>query len=127
MSFQVQLHVPIFLLVHSIALFFFVRLGQELSATVSDGSRCVLVLESLRLCCRVFFSLNWQDLPEFFEDHIAEWMGEFERYLCYEKFSLGADVDDDEEGPVERLQAAIVENASLYAQKFATRRGIAYR
>ena len=97
----------------------FVRLGQELSAAVSDGSRCVLV-ESLRLCCRVFFSLNWQDLPEFFEDHIAEWMGEFERYLCYENFSLGGDDDDDDEGPVERLQAAIVENASLYAQKFAT-------
>ena len=32
---------------------------------------------------RIFFSLNWQDIPEFFEDNIAIWMTEFMKYLTY--------------------------------------------
>ena len=38
-------------------------------------------LESLRLICRIWFSLNWLDLPEYFEDHMKEWMDEFAKFL----------------------------------------------
>jgi len=32
------------------------------------------MMTALRTMARIFFSLNWQDLPEYFEDHMAEWM-----------------------------------------------------
>jgi hypothetical protein len=32
------------------------------------------MMSALRTMARIFFSLNWQDLPEYFEDHMAEWM-----------------------------------------------------
>ena len=32
------------------------------------------MMSALRTIARIFFSLNWQDLPEYFEDHMAEWM-----------------------------------------------------
>jgi len=73
--------------------------------------------EALRTMCRIFYSLNYQDLPEFFEDHMGEWMAEFANYLQYKNPVL---VDNDEEtepGPIDKLQAAIVENLNLYADK----------
>ena len=43
---------------------------------------------------RIFYSLNWQEIPEYFEDHIKEWMGQFHKYLTYENPLL---VDASEE------------------------------
>mmetsp|Transcript_13898 Transcript_13898/g.41394 ORF Transcript_13898/g.41394 Transcript_13898/m.41394 type:complete len:969 (+) Transcript_13898:177-3083(+) len=96
----------------------FLRLGQELNASSDDGPSCALLLDSLRLACRVFFSLNWQDLPEFFEDHIAEWMGQFELHLAYENSALQRAYGEEGDAMIERMQAAIVDNASLYAHKY---------
>ena len=98
----------------------FVRLGQALDAAGGDKLWRTELLESLRLACRIFFSLNWQDLPEFFEDHMPEWMSEFEKYLSYEIIAHPASEDDnqDEEGPMDCLQVAVVENVSLYTQKY---------
>lgn len=73
-------------------------------------------LVPLRLVCRIFYSLNWQTIPEFFEDNMDKWMPEFEKYLGRDR-KAGVE-DDDEEGPLERLQAAVVENVSLYAAKY---------
>eukprot|EP01039_Chlorochromonas_danica_P003040 gene3040-3317_t len=76
------------------------------------------LLETQRLIARIFFSLNWQDIPEYFEDHVGEWMAEFAKYLTYTNPLL---VDDDEEyesGPVEVLQTAIIENLNLYATRY---------
>ena len=39
------------------------RLGQALDVADDDQKCCKEVLESLRLACRIFYSLNWQDLP----------------------------------------------------------------
>lgn len=33
-----------------------------------------VIYSSLLLICKVFHSLNYQDLPEFFEDNMATWM-----------------------------------------------------
>ncbi len=57
----------------------FKQIGEALRACGSMDVLMLSLLEMLRLCCRIFFSLNWQDLPEFFEDHMSEWMDEFNR------------------------------------------------
>ncbi|KAH7543014.1 exportin-2 [Ziziphus jujuba] len=73
------------------------------------------LFESQRLCCRIFYSLNFQDLPEFFEDHMKEWMTEFRKYLitnyavAVAADGLAALVDD--------LRAAVCENINLYMEK----------
>lgn len=74
-------------------------------------------LKALRTICRIFFSLNWQDLPEYFEDHMSEWMNGFAHFLQYQNSAL---IDPDEElesSSLDRLQAAIVDNLNLYANK----------
>ena len=51
-------------------------------------------LRALRSINRIFYSLNYQDLPEYFEDHMGEWMGGFAKLLEYKNPVL---VDEGEE------------------------------
>ncbi|EOX95681.1 Cellular apoptosis susceptibility protein / importin-alpha re-exporter, putative isoform 1 [Theobroma cacao] len=86
-------------------------------ASAGDGSPVTLrpLFESQRLCCRIFYSLNFQELPEFFEDHMREWMGEFKKYLTVSYPSL--DSSANELALVDELRAAVCENISLYMEK----------
>lgn len=40
-----------------------------------------VIYSSLVLVCKVFYSLNFQDLPEFFEDSMEIWMSNFHKLL----------------------------------------------
>ncbi|KAJ6710317.1 IMPORTIN-7 8 11 [Salix koriyanagi] len=73
------------------------------------------LFESQRLCCRIFYSLNFQELPEFFEDHMKEWMTEFKKYLANSYPVLESSVEGL--GLVDELRAAVCENISLYMEK----------
>lgn len=75
-------------------------------------------MTSLRLMNRMFYSLNWQDLPEYFEDHITDWMEEFLGYFSYENPALVDADNEDESDPIDVLLVAIVENINLYADKY---------
>lgn len=72
--------------------------------------------ECQRLCCRIFYSLNFQELPEFFENHMPEWMGEFHKYLLYTNPIL-VERDPEKTSVVDELKAAICENINLYMEK----------
>mmetsp|Transcript_36824 Transcript_36824/g.77254 ORF Transcript_36824/g.77254 Transcript_36824/m.77254 type:complete len:992 (-) Transcript_36824:111-3086(-) len=74
-------------------------------------------LEALRTINRIFYSLNYQDLPEYFEDHMGEWMAGFAKLLEYKNVIL---VDEDEEmqpGPIDNVQVSVVQNLNLYGNK----------
>jgi len=76
---------------------------------------------AVRFCCRIFYSLNWQTIPEYFEDHQKEWMGEFLKFLTIDPATSPFRTYDDEENPspLERVQTAIFENVELYVQKYS--------
>lgn len=71
---------------------------------------------SLVLCAKIFYSLNVQELAEFFEDHINIWMQKFLDLMSVQKAVL--QTDDDEPGLLEQLKTQICENVSLYASKY---------
>eukprot|EP00581_Thalassiosira_minuscula_P013061 CAMPEP_0183727082 /NCGR_PEP_ID=MMETSP0737-20130205/24807_1 /TAXON_ID=385413 /ORGANISM="Thalassiosira miniscula, Strain CCMP1093" /LENGTH=929 /DNA_ID=CAMNT_0025958619 /DNA_START=28 /DNA_END=2817 /DNA_ORIENTATION=- len=74
-------------------------------------------LQALRSINRIFYSLNYQDLPEYFEDHMQEWMAGFAKLLEYKNPVL---VDEDEEmqpGPIDNVQVSVVQNLNLYGNK----------
>ncbi len=91
--------------------------GAAVDACKNDLQQLRPRLAALRTMCRIYFSLNWQELPEYFEDHMDEWMTEFAKYLEYNNPIL---IDNDEElepSLVDILQTAIIENLELYANK----------
>jgi exportin-2 (importin alpha re-exporter) len=95
----------------------FVAIGEEVERYRNDKARLGPYFMALRTMCRIFYSLNYQDLPEYFEDHMAEWMGEFSKYLEYVNPLLSDEEEEQEASPIDTLQAAIVQNLYLYADK----------
>lgn len=47
------------------------------TAHASNAEALKVIYGSLVLVCKVFLSLNSQDLPEFFEDNMKTWMTAF--------------------------------------------------
>ncbi|XP_001862266.2 exportin-2 [Culex quinquefasciatus] len=76
-----------------------------------------IIYGSLVLVCKVFYSLNSQDLPEFFEDNMETWMKAFHVMLTVDIPCLKTGEDEDA-GVLEHLRSQVCENLCLYAQKY---------
>lgn len=91
---------------------------MNLTVTHANNEAALKVIYgSLELMCKVFNSLNSQDLPEFFEDNMQTWMTTFHTLLVTDVPCLKTN-DDDEPGMMEMLRSQICDNISLYAQKY---------
>lgn len=77
---------------------------------------------TLLLLLQIFYDLNSQDLPEFFEDNITACMILLHKYLTWTRSELQSQDDDDDEeaeaGPLEKIRASICEIAQLYTQQY---------
>jgi len=89
----------------------------DLAAQHSSNKEALKVIfGSLAIITKIFYSLNYQDLPEFFEDNMAVWMPRFHDLLTLSNPLL--ETDDDEPGVVEELRSQICDNIGLYAHKY---------
>jgi exportin-2 (importin alpha re-exporter) len=92
-------------------------LGQAVDSLVNDAVNLVPRMIALRLVCRIFYSLNYQDLPEFFEDHMKDWMNEFAKYLQYQNPLLVDPSEENQSSCIDDLQVAIINNLNMYTNK----------
>ena len=76
-----------------------------------------IIYSSLALISKIFYSLNFQDLPEHFEDNMKTWMDHFLALLTADNPLLKSD-SDEEAGLNEQLKSQICDNISLYASKY---------
>ncbi|KAK9473666.1 Cse1-domain-containing protein [Dipodascopsis tothii] len=83
-----------------------------------DKATLETLFQTLLLLTKIYFDLNCQDIPEFFEDNMTELMGLVHKYLVYTSPLLETD-DDDETGPAEKVKASICELIQLYSQRYA--------
>ncbi|XP_052743189.1 exportin-2 [Bicyclus anynana] len=91
----------------------------ELTNTHANNPQALKVIYgSLVLICKVFYSLNCQDLPEFFEDNMPIWMPNLLNLLQVKVPSLETDDSDDKPGVLEQLRTEVCECAALYALKY---------
>ncbi|XP_011881255.1 PREDICTED: exportin-2 [Vollenhovia emeryi] len=76
-----------------------------------------VIYNSLVILCKVFYSLNFQDLPEFFEDNMEAWMRNFHTLLHADVPSLKT-TNEEEAGVIEQLKSQVCDNVGLYALKY---------
>lgn len=84
----------------------------------NDKEALKILFGSLHLMCKIYYSLNAQDIPEFFEDNQVNIMPIFLKYLTYSSPLLEVDSDGDEAGPMERVKTSICEIVDLYTKKY---------
>ncbi|VDM18146.1 unnamed protein product [Hydatigera taeniaeformis] len=98
---------------------------------LTNGNQLVPVMHALLLVCKIFLSLNCQDLPEFFEDNMSQWMGIFHQLLTLDpqitelinSSAMGADAIGDSSlagALVEQVKSQICDNITLYATKYGS-------
>ena len=99
-------------------------LTQLFAATIGltqqhgDNAEALKTLfHSLTLISKLFYSLNFQDIPEYFEDHMQQWFEPFLQLLAVPEIPALV-LDEDKPGMVEQLKTQICENVSLYTMKY---------
>ena len=85
------------------------------AANSSNPALSVDLLSCVRLMCRIYFSLNWQTIPEFYEDNIQKYMNAFHFFLSKTDYNFG---NDETVTMMIRIQSAIIINLKLYAEKY---------
>lgn len=91
---------------------------MDLAKTHSnDPNALKVIFSSIVLICKIFYSLNFQDLPEHFEDNMAIWMTHFLTLLSADNKILQTE-DEEEAGLLEQVKSQICDNVALYAQKY---------
>ncbi|KAJ2785075.1 importin-alpha export receptor [Coemansia interrupta] len=94
----------------------FVTTDRLIGEHAGNGAALKVLLHSLMLLCQIYYDLNCQDLPPFFEDNMDQFMQTFHKYLVYS--DPGAESDDDTPGDLEEVKASICEIIDLYAQRY---------
>ncbi|ODV91468.1 hypothetical protein CANCADRAFT_71450 [Tortispora caseinolytica NRRL Y-17796] len=91
---------------------------SQIDAAKSDPQTLPLLVENLLLIMEIYFDLNCQDIPEFFEDNIKTLMELVLKYFVYTNPILESD-DENESGPLEQLKSSICDLLTLYAQRYS--------
>ena len=96
----------------------FVQVDAIIQQNSTNKQVLELALESMTLLCKLFFDLNSQDIPEFFEDHMTEFMSILHRYLQYENILVDPADESETTGPLQKLKACVCEIVELYTQRY---------
>lgn len=95
-------------------------LGQLREGTRAGAAAAALtpILTALRLCVTTYLYLSWIELPDVFQDKMAEWMGIFRELLTYRNPAFDLSEDESQEGPVQALQSTVLDVVALLADKY---------
>jgi exportin-2 (importin alpha re-exporter) len=95
----------------------FIKIGSEVDALSNDAAQLAPRVNALRLISSIYYSLVYQDLPEYFENNMKPWMEGFAKYLQYKNHVLIDDDEEDEPGPIDKLQTEIVRIFKLFVER----------
>lgn len=95
----------------------FRKVDALIDQQASDPAALKVLFNSLLLIVKIFYSLNSQDIPEFFEDNHESLFALLHKYLIYKNPALETD-DDEEAGPIEKVKSNICEVIDLYAKRY---------
>lgn len=97
------------------------RTDQLIDAAISQNDKASLeiYMDCLLLEVQIYYDLNCQDIPEFFENNIKDGFAIMHKYLNLQTTLVG-DADDDEEVDILiKTKTAIIQLVSLYVTRYA--------
>uniref|UniRef100_A0A6A7G5K1 Exportin-2 n=1 Tax=Hirondellea gigas TaxID=1518452 RepID=A0A6A7G5K1_9CRUS len=91
---------------------------ERMEATKNDKNALVPVVKAIGLLCSIYYSLCSQDLPEFFEDHLRQWLEGFQYILMFSSPVLVVEEDAEPSGTIEAAKAEVCRIVTLFSEKY---------
>lgn len=85
---------------------------------MQDANKLKILFENLLLLVKIYYDLNCQDIPEFFEDHLNEGISILLKYLKFNSSLLEDSSEDDEMDLVIQVKINICELIQLYTTRY---------
>lgn len=97
------------------------KVDQEIDLSMANQDRALLNLymENLLLLVQIYYDLNCQDIPEFFEDNMKFGMSIMHKYLTLELNLITDPLEDEEIDILIKIKTSIIELISLYVSRYA--------
>ncbi|RIB01856.1 chromosome segregation 1-like protein [Gigaspora rosea] len=99
----------------------FFQLLQNTDAKITEHAqnkqRLQVYMQTFLLLMKLFYDLNCQDIPPFFEDNMEQCMALLHKYIVYSNPLLESE-SEDEAGPLEKVKSSICEIVTLYTMKY---------
>lgn len=94
------------------------KISKQLPALVASGQPEPLrtAVSTLRLLCRIFYSLNSPGLTPLVESQLDAWMAEFHAFLALSDAPALSEADATKEAPLDALKAAVCANINLFME-----------
>lgn len=91
---------------------------KRITSSAPNAPELPDLLRTMSLLIEIFYDLNCQDIPEFFEDNIKSFMEFLKFYLTYQNPVIDSQTDEDQIGILEEIRANICEALQLYTLKY---------
>ncbi|EFC45385.1 exportin-2 [Naegleria gruberi] len=84
---------------------------------ITDPASLKSIFTCINLLLEIYYSLNWIDIPEFFEDHLPEYSNIFLFLLNYQNSSLDNNLYE-EPSLLDTAQSLVFQSINLYLEKY---------
>ncbi|CDK27317.1 unnamed protein product [Kuraishia capsulata CBS 1993] len=93
------------------------QVDHMISTHSGDQKALKVLFDNMLLLVKIYYDLNCQDIPEFFEDHMEEGMAIMHKYLEYSNSAL-QDTDETEVDIITLVKTTICELVQLYSTRY---------
>lgn len=83
-----------------------------------DRDNLAIYLENLLLLIQIYYDLNSQDIPEFFEDNMMVGMKIVHKYLTFDTKLISDESNDEEVDILIKIKTSIIELINLYISRY---------
>ncbi|KAG7863931.1 hypothetical protein KL919_001246 [Ogataea angusta] len=91
---------------------------QLIDQNASNKENLKLLFDNLLLLVKIYYDLNCQDIPEFFEDHLQEGMAVIHKYLKYSNPLLEDSNETEEIDIITQVKTSCCELIQLYTTRY---------
>ncbi|KAG2385935.1 hypothetical protein C9374_003084 [Naegleria lovaniensis] len=84
---------------------------------ITNPNDLKLIFTCINLLLEIFYSLNWVDIPEYFEEHVAEYSSMFNTILNYDNPALDNNLIE-EPGLLDEAKRLVCQSINLYLEKY---------
>ncbi|KAG7194699.1 importin-alpha export receptor [Scheffersomyces spartinae] len=96
-----------------------VKTDELIQLNAANPASLLIYLENFLLLVQIYYDLNCQDIPEFFEDNMQTGMNIMMKYLSFKSPNITIPNEDSEVDVIIKIKTAIIELVSLYLTRYA--------